>query len=68
MSTPSGSVSNSFNRRRTVLANSLAAACESGEPQIMWWASIAAASPRAEIDELVHDPNGTAVLGLGRHA
>jgi hypothetical protein len=51
-----------------VLANSLAAVCESGELQIMWCASSAAAKPRAEIDELVHDPNGTAALGRGRHA
>jgi hypothetical protein len=34
----------------------------------MWCASSAAAKPRAEIDELVHDPNGTAALGRGRHA
>jgi hypothetical protein len=34
----------------------------------MWCASRAATKPRAEIDELVHDPKGTAALGRGKHA
>ncbi len=68
MSTPSGIVRSSRNRVRVLLARSLAAALGSGASRSRCIACSAAANPRGETVELVHEPKGTAAPGRGPHA